>query len=173
MGSVSEADEEWSDSDDAFWDEIVDMRDYAPRNKSPQMFRAVAWYPANHVRNTTMAPVPYLDNTLIARNPGAPLTWANVRVHLRWYEEPTPFISFFKTFDMALRWKNNFIRAGAYAVRIFCYNTRNVALLDANQLARTLEFNSLEKLGKKHYHEYLAVSTIHGSNCAGFLEFRE
>jgi len=73
---------------------------------------------------------------------------------------------------MALRWKGNFIREGAYLVRIYCYNTENVPLLlDANELAEELGLNTIEDVGKRHYHEYLAFGWISGSECAGVFQF--
>lgn len=73
---------------------------------------------------------------------------------------------------MASRWKDNFIREGAYRVHIFCYTTKYVPRLrDANELARELSLHTLEKVGKRHYHEYLVPDRISGKDCMGCFVF--
>ena len=184
----------WYDADDTydgkpdrreiFWRQTVDFQQFAPSRPSRQMFRAIATYPDNHIRSIDNNPQPqqweHDNNDLWPRDVvyASELfdpTWKSVYTHLTWREEHTPFISFFSKFDMALRWKDHFIRAGADSVRILCYNTGNVLgkLLDANELAKELELNSLERLGKKHYDEYLIYGGMSGEHCAGVYEFFE
>ena len=171
MGWDSDDEKEQSIDPDLL-NEEVDLAAYSPRTRSPEMFRVVASYPLGHRRDgPEAAPKPNMHEDIFARAPGMTPTWGAVRDHLRWERVPSTFISFFIKFDMAKRWKDNFLREGAYRVRIFCYNTKNVHLLDANELARELSLHTLEHVGKRHYHEYLVLDRVSGKECMGCITF--
>ncbi|KAJ9617235.1 hypothetical protein H2200_000956 [Cladophialophora chaetospira] len=161
MGWASDEEGKGSNTTD-FFNEQVDLAAYSVRVRAPDMFRVVPSYPVGHFRSgPEAAPKPERNNDLFARAPGLDYTWQTVRDHLTWQHVPSPFISFFTKFDMAMRWKNNFINEGAYRVYIFCYTTKFVPhLLDANELARELFLHTLENVGKRHYHEYLVLDRI-------------
>lgn len=172
MGWVSDDDEERLDNSEFFREEVA-LSDYRPQNQAAHVFRVVPFFPVTHHRGGVFAPPePDYDYHLQARDPYEVPTWQAVHDHLTWEVRPTPFISFFTKFEMALRWKNNFLREGAYKVNIFCYDTRGVTCLDANALAEELSLVTLERVGKRHYHEYLVLKRMPGENCLGVYRFR-
>lgn len=171
MGWAYDDPDEWSLENSEFLGEEVHIRDCQPQHQAKHVFRVVPFYSVDH-RDGDPAPEPDHDDNLEAREPKEGLTWQAVHDHLTWKVRPTPFISFFTKFDMALRWKNNFLREGAYKVNIFCYDKRGVICLDANALAAELSLVTLERVGKRHYHEYLVLERIPGENCLGVSRFR-
>ncbi|KAK5206211.1 hypothetical protein LTR41_008080 [Exophiala xenobiotica] len=174
-GLEEESEEEMEDLGYNFWDEIVNFQDFQVENPNLQMFRVIASYPPdNEYSGVNHQPMPEGNDTLYARYPGEPETWGSVLDHLSWTRQPTPFISFFNNFETAIRWKDQFIRKGAYRVLIFCYNTKHVRdLLDAHELAKEIEREQPMRLGNRHQYEYLVCDRIHGRHCAGVYTFTE
>ncbi|KAK5552952.1 hypothetical protein LTR46_009027 [Exophiala xenobiotica] len=154
-----ESEEDSEDSEYNFWDELVHLPYYQVENPSKQMFRVIGLYPSDSEHGgVNRQPMPDNDNTLFARYPGEPETWGSVWDHFSWKRQPTPFISFFNNFETAMRWKDQFIRKGAYEVHIFCYNTKQVRdLLDAHELAKEIEHISMSTFCKMGYMEAIVL----------------
>ena len=172
MGWSSDSKEQEEDATELFR-KVIDLDAFYPRNRSHQMFRVVASFPDSHIRGGPgAAPKPDRHDDIVARDPRMPATWGAAKDHLTWQHSCTPFVSFFTKFDVALGWKNYFIRDGAHRVRIFCYDTKHVpSLLDANELANKLQLHTLEDIGERHHHEYLIVGGMSGRACLGVYEF--
>ncbi|KAI1611306.1 hypothetical protein EDD37DRAFT_610040 [Exophiala viscosa] len=155
----------------------IDLRLYSLSKHIKHMYRAVPSYPANHVksgsgRDEAPQTQPGKCNSICARAPEMPATWENAYSHLTWQRKASPFVSFFTNFEIALRWKDDFLARGADRVRVFCFHTEQLeSLLDAKLLADKLGITELPKVGTRHDYECLVWRWVPGDDCAGVYEF--
>jgi len=93
--------------------------------------------------------------------------WDKADDHMSWRPVDSPFVSFFRTWERAMYWRENLIRnRGGRGIRIIAVWLKGLTkVYDAYEIARHLGYpRDLRRVLEHHRHEILVEGGIHGDD---------
>ncbi|KAK4074645.1 hypothetical protein Purlil1_12901 [Purpureocillium lilacinum] len=101
---------------------------------------------------------------MVPRNTDLGISWEGFDTHLSWTREPTPFLSFFRSWDKAMVWRQHLIeRGGANVMILALWLEGKSRIYDAYAIAQGLgyQFRSPDPRRRLEHHEEEIL--LHGS----------
>ncbi|KJZ69299.1 hypothetical protein HIM_11312 [Hirsutella minnesotensis 3608] len=93
---------------------------------------------------------------MIPRGTDLTTSWESLDAHLSWTREPTPFLSFFRSWDRAMIWRQHLIeRGGTNIIILAVWLEGKPRIYDAHAIARMLDYEvgSADPRRRLEHHE--------------------